>query len=322
MESGNKKYSILLVDDDPVILESARIKLTQRGYTVTPANSGEEAYSFLSANEFDIVITDLIMYDIGGIEVLKRAKETRPHTIVIILTGNTDYSLTLDALRHHADDFLLKSSSIREMIFRLEKCIDRLELANNFQHVEIEVQKRTEELSTINDELSRQIKEKLQIEKELRRTQMLQENIIQERTKSLQETNTALTVLLEKQQDGSKEVEERIAANIKRQISPVIDKLKQLSDVSEIKMYLELLDMEINAIMASHTHKLATMAVNLTPTELQIASLIRKGRTTKEISSILGNSIRTIESHRASIRKKVGLQDRSENLETFLAQLE
>jgi DNA-binding NarL/FixJ family response regulator len=322
MESGDRKYTILLVDDDPIILESARIKLTQRGYLVTPANSGEEAFALLQKNEFDIVITDLIMYDIGGIEVLKHAKDIRPQTIVIILTGNQDYSLTLDALRNHADDFLLKGSSIKEVIFRLEKCIDRLELARNYHHVETEVQKRTEELSKANIQLNKQIKEKLKIEKELRRTQLLQENIIEDRTKSLQETNTALTVLLEKQRDNVKDIEERISEGIMRQITPIIVKLKQLASSEEQKMYLELLNIEVNTIVSSHSSRLSTFAANLTPTELQIASLIKKGRTTKEISSILGNSIRTVESHRARIRKKIGLNDRNTNLESYLSKLE
>ncbi len=322
MPSKGTDYSILLVDDDPIILESACIKLSQKGYLVIPANSGEEAFALLEKNDFDIIITDLIMYDIGGIEVLKHAKEKRPQTIVIILTGNQDYSLTLDALRNHADDFLLKSSSIREVIFRMEKCIDRLELVNNYQHVESEVKKRTQELSAINEELNLQIREKLKIEKELRRTQLLQENIIEERTKSLKEANTALTVLLEKHKDSAKNTEERISADLKRQITPIIDKIKRLADNNELRMYAELLNMEINSIVASHSEKMSTFAVNLTPTEMQIASLIRKGRTTKEISSILGNSIRTIETHRAKIRKKVGLNDRKTNLETFLANLE
>ncbi|MBN1648722.1 MAG: response regulator transcription factor [Spirochaetales bacterium] len=322
MESGKDKYSILLVDDDPIILESARIKLSQRGFLVTPANSGEEAFTLLQNNDFDIVITDLIMYDIGGIEVLKHAKEKRPQTIVIILTGNQDYSLTLDALRNHADDFLLKGSSIKEVVFRLEKCIDRLELTRSYHHVESVVQKRTEELSKINAELNRQIKEKLKIEKELRRTQLLQENIIEDRTKSLQETNTALTVLLEKQRDGIQGIEERIAEDIMRQIMPVIIKLKQIASTKEQMMYLELLNMEVNTVVSSHTSRMSAVAANLTPTEMRIASLIRKGRTTKEISGILGNSIRTIESHRARIRKKIGLIDRNTNLESFLTKLE
>jgi len=82
-----KKYGILLVDDDPLILSTVGPALQDRGYNVTTAANGQIAIERLDKNKFDMVITDLVMEEIDGITVLKKVKEIHPETVVIILTG-------------------------------------------------------------------------------------------------------------------------------------------------------------------------------------------------------------------------------------------
>lgn len=313
-----KTYSILLVDDDPFILDSVNYKLCRRGYSVRNAESGEKALEFLESERFDIVITDLVMYEVTGIDVLKIAKQKHPQTIVIILTGNQDTSSTIDALRHHADDFILKSSSIKEICFRLEKCIERLELTDSYHHIEKIVQERTRELKRTNMELKKQIEEREAIEKKLRCIQFTQENLIEERTQSLQETNTALHVLVNKREKDIREIEERISINISRQISPLLERMKNTIRSSEVLKYIAMLENSLEEIKSHFTQKISLQSINLTPTEIQVASFIRSGKTTKDISELMGCSYRTVETHRAHIRKKVGLLDRKGNLETYL----
>ena len=95
---------ILLVDDDPFILTGIGKDLEGEGYLVTPANSGEQALERIEENHFDLVITDLVMDRIDGIQVLKAVKTASPDTMVLILTGYGDMGSAIEALRLSADD--------------------------------------------------------------------------------------------------------------------------------------------------------------------------------------------------------------------------
>ena len=121
-------HHLLLVDDDPFILEGIGADLENNGYQVTRTSSGEAAIDILESTRFDMVITDLVMGNTDGIQVLKRTKELNPETQVIILTGFGDMDSAIDALRSHADDFLLKPCESQEMLFRVKNCLEKQEL--------------------------------------------------------------------------------------------------------------------------------------------------------------------------------------------------
>ena len=123
-----KKYNLLLVDDDPFILEGIGEDLKSNGYQVTRASSGEIAVELLESTNFDLVITDLVMESTDGIQVLKRTKELNSDIQVIILTGYGDIESAIEALRNQADDFLLKPCESQEMLFRVKNCLEKQEL--------------------------------------------------------------------------------------------------------------------------------------------------------------------------------------------------
>lgn len=122
------QYHLLLVDDDPFILAGIGEDLERRGYRVTRANSGEKAVEMLEKTAFDLVITDLVMERTDGIQVLKKSKEKNAATMVILLTGFGDMLSAIEALRHQADDYLLKPCESDEIFFRVERCLEKLEL--------------------------------------------------------------------------------------------------------------------------------------------------------------------------------------------------
>jgi DNA-binding response OmpR family regulator len=128
-----RKYSILLVDDDPFILTGIGQNLENEGYKVTTAESGEAALELLGEAGFDLVITDLVMDGVDGIEVLKAAKENNPETVVIILTGYGDMTSAIDALRLDADDYMLKPCQPEEMNFRVAACLEKVELSRKIK---------------------------------------------------------------------------------------------------------------------------------------------------------------------------------------------
>jgi DNA-binding NtrC family response regulator len=89
-ELSAQKYNLLLVDDDPFILEGIGEDLERHGYHVTRVNSGDRAVELLERTNFDLVITDLVMEHTDGIQVLKKTKEIDANIMVIVLTGFGD----------------------------------------------------------------------------------------------------------------------------------------------------------------------------------------------------------------------------------------
>ena len=135
------KHTILLVDDDDLILKGTGIYLKKKGYQVTTADSGEKAVDLLNNNVFDLVITDLVMDGIDGIQVLKKAKERNPEIMVIILTGHGDLSSAIDAIRLDADDYLLKPCHSTELDFRVSHCLKQQVLKRELKQAENEIKK-------------------------------------------------------------------------------------------------------------------------------------------------------------------------------------
>ena len=96
---------------------------------MTRVNSGDKAVDLLQQTAFDLVITDLVMERVDGIQVLKKTKEIDATIMVIVLTGFGDMLSAIEALRSQADDYMLKPCESSEMFFRVERCLEKLELA-------------------------------------------------------------------------------------------------------------------------------------------------------------------------------------------------
>jgi DNA-binding NtrC family response regulator len=103
--------SLLLVDDERTLRESCRSILEGLGYRVEVAGRGDEAQKLLQRRGFDIVLTDLYMPEVTGLDVLQAALEQRPDTIVIVMTGNPSVASNVEALREGAWDYLPKPFS-------------------------------------------------------------------------------------------------------------------------------------------------------------------------------------------------------------------
>lgn len=126
--NGLSDISILLVDDEKLIRKTFAKDLKAEHFKVTAVAGGQEAINALEQEQYDLVITDLMMPDIDGFAVLKTAKRLAPETSVIILTGYGDMRSAIDALRLGADDFTLKPCEIEELIFRIRRCLDKRSL--------------------------------------------------------------------------------------------------------------------------------------------------------------------------------------------------
>lgn len=121
-------YPILLVDDEEIIRATVGRDLSKEGYDVTLCNNGMEAIKLLQEINYDIVLTDLMMEGVGGLDVLKKAKEINPDIMVIVITGFGSLSSAIDALRLGATDYMLKPCNRAELSMRINNCIEKIEL--------------------------------------------------------------------------------------------------------------------------------------------------------------------------------------------------
>jgi PAS domain S-box-containing protein len=141
-------------------------------------------------------------------------------------------------------------------------------------------------------------------------------------TANLEEANAALKVLLKRRDEDKKELEEKVLFNMGELVEPYLTKLKNSEMNARQKAFLDILESNLNDIISPFSRNLYFSYLNLTPSEMKIAGLIRQGKTTKEIASLLSLSSRTVETHRKNIRKKLGLREKKANLRTKLLSLQ
>ena len=106
---------ILVIDDDRTLREGCASVLQSEGYNVTVSGRGDEALEMFRASRFDIVMVDLYMTPLPGMDILQAVMEIRPETIVIVMTGNPSVSSSIEALRIGAWDYLPKPFSGTQM---------------------------------------------------------------------------------------------------------------------------------------------------------------------------------------------------------------
>jgi PAS domain-containing protein/DNA-binding CsgD family transcriptional regulator len=200
----------------------------------------------------------------------------------------------------------------------LEDITDRKTAEQNLQkahdELEIRVQKRTKDLLESSRVLKAEVIERRQAQQNLKK----REQELKVKSDNLEEVNTALRVLLKQREDDKRELEEKILANTKEPLLPYLEKLKktrldehQLANLSEIETNL-------NDIISPFIRSLTTKYLNLTPREVQVAALVKGGKTTKEIAEFLNTSTAAVDFHRYNIRIKLGLINKKVNLRTHL----
>jgi len=141
---------ILLIDDDPKVGRVITDFLTTKGFSVTYCSSPRKALELLEREWYVIVITDIRMPEITGIDIINEVKKTSMETEVIIITGYGDYQTAIAALRGGAADFLSKPVDLNELLFAVQKTLKIHELREGNirykQHIERERMEAEERL--------------------------------------------------------------------------------------------------------------------------------------------------------------------------------
>jgi DNA-binding NtrC family response regulator len=119
------KARVLLVDDEADFLATLAQRLEMRGLKVKTAGSGEDALAVVESEDFDLIILDLSMPGIDGIETLKRIKANNPDVETIMLTGQGSVRTSIQAMKLGAEDFLQKPVNISELMDKISGAKDK-----------------------------------------------------------------------------------------------------------------------------------------------------------------------------------------------------
>jgi PAS domain S-box-containing protein len=141
------------------------------------------------------------------------------------------------------------------------------------------------------------------------------------KTRELEELNAALKILLKRREEDKNELEEKVLTNIKQLVLPYVDKLKKGNAGRKDLTNLNIIESNLKDIVSPFARRLSAKYLNFTPKELQIANLIKEGKTTKEIADYMDISKSAIDTHRYHIRQKLGLINKRANLQSHLSSI-
>jgi YesN/AraC family two-component response regulator len=138
---NTEKKRVLIVDDEEIIRYSLVNILKGYGYDAIDVSSGNEAVKLMSEQRIHLVLSDLVMEDMDGLQLLENVKLVSPRTIVIIITGYGSLKTAVSALRLGAYDYLLKPCDEEELLYRVKRALEMQSFGDE--------QRRIQEISAI-----------------------------------------------------------------------------------------------------------------------------------------------------------------------------
>jgi len=115
-----KACSVLLVDDEAEFIETLGKRLTRRGLTVHLASSGQEALDTVAANDLDVVVLDVKMPGMDGIEALQKIKDLKPGLEVLMLTAHANVEVAMRGMELGAFDYLMKPVELDDLLYKIQ----------------------------------------------------------------------------------------------------------------------------------------------------------------------------------------------------------
>lgn len=116
-----KHLRVLVVDDDPTVVDLLSVFLESKGYTVHTSSNGQEALEVIELEEFDLIISDIEMAGVNGFELLRQTRENYPRIGIILMTGYDETHPLSAALRAGADGYISKPFSLRKFSLIFEQ---------------------------------------------------------------------------------------------------------------------------------------------------------------------------------------------------------
>lgn len=288
----NELAKILIVDDEPIVCELLEAMASSLGIKAKSITRSLKVMDEVRNTFYNLVLLDVFMPERSGFELIPDIQKASSDTKIIIITGHADKEITIKALRLGAFDFLEKPINMELLSYSVNRAL-------HIQETELEYKKTRETLEHSQVDLLDH-KEKLE-----------------DLNRRLIQTNQALTVLAQNIAREREETEKRIVLKTRSLIIPIIERLQHDKNLkryeAELIMLVKHLE-DLTSGLAADT-KIAT---SLSFSELRIASLIKNGLTTEEIAKHLHISPSTIKTHRKNIRRKLGINNRQQNLRNYL----
>ena len=126
---------ILLIDDEPESSRSLSSLLSLEGYRVKNTQTGEEAFELLKRTKFDLIISDLLLPGVSGIDILKQVKVDSPETSVILITGNASAETAVEAMKEGALDYISKPFNLERLRIQIAKALEKTRLVSENQYL-------------------------------------------------------------------------------------------------------------------------------------------------------------------------------------------
>ena len=149
--SNRTRHSLLIVDDEEPVREACRSTLAGEPLTLTQADSGDRALEMIAARRFDVVILDLKMPGVDGLQVLSRIKADHPHTAVVVITGYATVESAVDAMKRGAVDFLPKPFTPEALRLIVRRCLNGTDLAKENRILRYQLGARNGEPRLVGD---------------------------------------------------------------------------------------------------------------------------------------------------------------------------
>jgi DNA-binding NtrC family response regulator len=131
-----ESYKILVVDDDYASRLMLKKALEQDHYRVTLCSNGNDALNLLKEEKFDLVLTDLIMQGLSGLDLIEKIREIENDIATILLTGHASIETAIQAVRLGANDYMLKPINLEELQIRVKRAFERVELEKRLYEAE------------------------------------------------------------------------------------------------------------------------------------------------------------------------------------------
>ena len=281
---------ILILEDVPTDAELIKDELREAGMIFTSKSVQDRAAYFEALDEFcpDIILSDYSLPSFDGLSALKLAVGKCPDVPFIFVSGALGEETAIDLLKQGATDYVLKSR-----LSRLGPAVTRA-------------------LQEVRERAERKMAEEA-----LKKREQALELI----SRSLEEANTALKVLLQHREEDKAILEEQVLANVRKLVLPYLENLKHLNLNENQAAQVKIIEENIKKIVSPFLRNLTSNYLDLTPREIQVANLVKEGKTTKEMTELLNISATAVDFHRKNLRSKFGIKNKKTNLMAFLSSL-
>jgi PAS domain S-box-containing protein len=149
----------------------------------------------------------------------------------------------------------------------------------------------------------------------------VREEDLKVRAKELEEANTALKVFFNRQAEDRRKLEDNFVFNVNELVLPYVSKMQQHNLGKQCRTYLAQIEQNLQQIVSPFMKNLATAYRKLTHQEIRIAEMVRQGKSTEEMASIMNVAVGTVKTHRNNLRKKLNLRNNRANLRSYLLTL-